>query len=201
MLDSLLGVEEEEKRKKAEEEAKKQEQASAGSISPTAMQKLSDADAQRAGAGGQVPEIDQQFQKIIDKAKKLSENNGSEADQAQLKQEFDGLLQKISKAPEAMSKDDIKRLKEAAFGPNTFFITETQPIADLERSGLLIRGNLRDERAKVYEFVCQKVRAQPFSEADIMSSYCFIFPGFVMRRRKKNKSAHRTPRNSQLDYF
>lgn len=57
-----------------------------------------------------------------------------------------------------MSKEDVKRLKDAAFGPNTFWVTETQPISDLERTGLLIRGNLRDERAKVYEFVCQKVR-------------------------------------------
>jgi len=36
---------------------------------------------------------------------------------------------------------------------------EMQPITDLDKSGLLIRGNLRDERAKVYEYVCSKVRA------------------------------------------
>ena len=48
-----------------------------------------------------------------------------------------------------MSKDDIKRLKEAAFGPLTFWITETKPIQEAERTGLLIRGNLREDRDKV----------------------------------------------------
>jgi len=159
----LLGIDEEEERKKKQQEEEAKQQASAASttdssISPQAMQKLADADAQRFGGQG-VPrdDVDGQFQKIIEKAKKLADNQASEADQAQLKQEFDGLLQKISKPPEAMSKEDIKRLKDAAFGPQTFWVTETQPITDLERSGLLIRGNLRDERTKVYEFVCQKV--------------------------------------------
>uniref|UniRef100_A0A7S3VJN8 Peptidase M50 domain-containing protein n=1 Tax=Dunaliella tertiolecta TaxID=3047 RepID=A0A7S3VJN8_DUNTE len=162
-LDMLLGIDEEEERKKKQQEEEAKQQASAASttdssISPQAMQKLADADAQRFGGQG-VPrdDVDGQFQKIIEKAKKLADNQASEADQAQLKQEFDGLLQKISKPPEAMSKEDIKRLKDAAFGPQTFWVTETQPITDLERSGLLIRGNLRDERTKVYEFVCQKV--------------------------------------------
>ncbi|KAF5828946.1 membrane associated metalloprotease [Dunaliella salina] len=161
-LDMLLGINEEEERKKKQQEEEAKQQASAAttdsSISPQAMQKLADADAQRyGGQGAPRDDVDGQFQKIIEKAKKLADNQASEADQAQLKQEFDGLLQKISKPPEAMSKEDIKRLKDAAFGPQTFWVTETQPITDLERSGLLIRGNLRDERTKVYEFVCQKV--------------------------------------------
>lgn len=159
-LDTLLGIEEEERKKKEEEEKKAAAAAASAtdtSVSPEAMQKLADADAQRAGAGGG-DDLDGQFAKIVEKAKKLANSQqASEAEQAQLKREFDGLLQKINKPPEAMSKEDIKRLKDAAFGPQTFWVTETQPITDLERTGLLIRGNLRDERSKVYEHVCKKV--------------------------------------------
>ena len=73
-------------------------------------------------------------------------------------QEFEELLENISKPGEILSREDIKRLKEAAFGPQTFWVTETVPVVGAERSGLLVRGNLRDERQKVFEFVCAKVR-------------------------------------------
>ncbi|GFH25319.1 uncharacterized protein HaLaN_23259 [Haematococcus lacustris] len=82
----------------------------------------------------------------------------SESEQQQLRKEFESLLQTLVKPAETLSKEDIKRLKEAAFGPQTFWVTETQTISEAERTGLLIRGNLRDERAKVYEHISAKPR-------------------------------------------
>ena len=53
-------------------------------------------------------------------------------DQAALRKEFDQLLNTISKPPAeldlGMTKDEIKKLKDAAFGPLTFWVTETRPI-------------------------------------------------------------------------
>lgn len=125
---------------------------------------------QRQQSGGVDPSKSQrdalevQFQRIIEKARKLADEQSKagagqqEAEQAQLRQEFESLLSAISNAPATLDKEDVKRLKEAAFGPQTFFVTETQQLATPDRTGLLVRGNLRDERKKVYEHVCKKVR-------------------------------------------
>ncbi|EFJ47832.1 hypothetical protein VOLCADRAFT_61017 [Volvox carteri f. nagariensis] len=63
----------------------------------------------------------------------------------------------MSKGNDILDKDDLKRLREAAFGPQTFWVTETLPLQDLDKSGILIRGNLRDSREKVFAHVCAKV--------------------------------------------
>lgn len=42
--------------------------------------------------------------------------------------------------------------------PQTFWVTETQALTEGERTGILVRGNLRDERTKVFEHVSRKVR-------------------------------------------
>jgi len=140
------------------------------SVSPEAMRKLADAESQRlaggdAGKAGPMrDDLEGQFQKIIEKARRLADeqskkggNATNEQEQAQLRAEFETLLTQISKSPDALDKDDIKKLRDAAFGPQTFWITETMPIADAERTGLLIRGNLRDERSKVFAHIREKV--------------------------------------------
>lgn len=138
------------------------------SISPEALKKLADSEAQRLSggdaskAGPLRDDMEVQFQRIVEKARKLADeqtkSGGSvETEQQQLRQEFESLLQTISNSPATLDKDDIKRLKEAAFGPQTFFITETQPINQADRTGLLIRGNLRDERSKIFALITQKV--------------------------------------------
>ena len=61
-------------------------------------------------------------------------------DQAALRKEFDQLLNTISKPPAeldlGMTKDEIKKLKDAAFGPLTFWVTETRPIQVRESGGV-----------------------------------------------------------------
>ncbi|KXZ53546.1 hypothetical protein GPECTOR_7g996 [Gonium pectorale] len=106
---------------------------------------------------------DDQFQKIIEKARQLADAQRSakpgnvEAQQQQLRQEFETLLQAMSKGTDFLDKEDLKRLREAAFGPQTFWVTETQTLQELDKTGVLIRGNLRDQREKVFAHVCAKV--------------------------------------------
>ena len=58
-------------------------------------------------------------------------SNFSVQDQKALRREFDELLTSISKPPDEDSgptKEEVKRLKDAAFGPLTFWVIETRPI-------------------------------------------------------------------------
>lgn len=115
-----------------------------------------------SGTGG-ASSTEGQFQKIIEKARGLADAQGSskpanvEAQQQQLRQEFETLLQAMAKSSDVLDKDDLKRLREAAFGPQTFWVTETLVLQELDKSGVLIRGNLRDSREKVLAHVCAKV--------------------------------------------
>lgn len=145
------------------------------SVSPTALDKMADAEAQRrSGAdpskrGAVKSDMEDRFQRIIDRARKLSEeqkeggtgapaSSASEQEQEALKREFEALLEVITKPSDMIDKDDIKRLKDACFGPLTFWVTETRPIQEAERTGLLIRGNLRTDKDKVFETVKEKVQ-------------------------------------------
>ncbi|KAG2497626.1 hypothetical protein HYH03_004366 [Edaphochlamys debaryana] len=106
---------------------------------------------------------DDQFQKIIEKARLLADAQKAakpgnvEAQQQQLRQEFETLLQAMSKGNDMLDKEDLKRLREAAFGPQTFWVTETIPLQEVDKQGILIRGNLRESREKVFANVCAKV--------------------------------------------
>ncbi|MEW5304839.1 MAG: hypothetical protein WDW36_007422 [Sanguina aurantia] len=140
---------------------------SASSISKEALDKLSQADASRpAGSkpAGKDP-IEEQFMRIIDKAKKLADEQNTsggranvEAEQANLRAEFETLLTAVSKGPSVLTKDELAILKTTAFGPMRFWVTETLPFQDADRSGVLIRGNLRDDREKVFKIVCERVK-------------------------------------------
>lgn len=168
-LDALLGLQEEPSKSNSStsngSSASSTSQTSV-SISPEVMRKLADAESQRL-AGGDPSKVgplradmEVQFQRIVEKARKLQEDKtgGSvETERQELRQEFESLLQNIS-APTSMDKEDIKKLKEAAFGPQTFFVTETQAITQADRTGLLIRGNLRDERSKIFQHVINKTK-------------------------------------------
>ncbi|PNH06053.1 hypothetical protein TSOC_007619 [Tetrabaena socialis] len=121
-----------------------------------------------SGSGAGAPS-DDQFQKIIEKARQLADAQRSskpgnvEAQQQQLRQEFETLLQSMSKGGDMLGKEDLKRLRETAFGPQTFWVTETMTLTELDKTGILVRGNLRDSREKVFEHVCAKV-AELFGE-------------------------------------
>lgn len=157
-LDALLGIVE-------EPEAKAEPPATPGapaSSASSASATSSSDDVRRSGEVAKGGDIDDQFQKIIDRARALSKeqsgNATNEAEQAALKKEFESLLEVVTKPKDAMDKAEVAKLKEAVFGPLTFWVTETRPIQEAERTGLLIRGNLRAEREEVFAMVVQKVQ-------------------------------------------
>jgi hypothetical protein len=145
-LDALLGVVEE---PPISVKAEPME----SSISQAALDKLKEAEASRDAAKSTTSSsplssstqsesaLDDQFKRIIIKAKKLAQEQQKEGgqassgaslekEQAALKREFDAMLKQLNaEASEAtLTKDQIKQLKEAAFGPLSFWITETKPI-------------------------------------------------------------------------
>lgn len=160
-LDALLGIQDDAKAQSASASSSAQlqppvQQPGGSSLSGTSIQK--------AGSTSGKPDMEEHIQKIIDKARKLADEQSSSgptssSDQQQqaLKREFESLLESLAKPQELLSKDDIKALKDAAFGPLTFWVTETRPIQEAERTGYLIRGNLRDDQEKVFKQLCQKV--------------------------------------------
>lgn len=164
-LDALLGIKEEPKANANGIEAK-------SSIEP-GKEGLRESEAQRpAGTdSGKVVEseaaINDQMKKILDKARLLANEQSAkgtnlDGQQKELKQEFDQLLSIVLK-PESggLDKDELKKLKEAAFGPMTFWVTETRSLEETAvgtRTGVLVRGNLRDEQTKVFELVSAKVK-------------------------------------------
>lgn len=85
-------------------------------------------------------------------------SGGTERQEEELRKEFNKLVQTLVTPEEVMSKEDIKRLKDAAFGPLTYWVVETRPIQEADRTGTLIRGNLRDDREKVFQIVKDKLR-------------------------------------------
>ena len=141
-LDALLGVVDEPP--KASEAPKAEPMES--SISKVALDKLAEAESARnatklsstsSPSSTSQPEsaLDDQFRRIVARAKKLAnEKEGGaggslEKEQAALKKEFDDMLKKLStEASETLNKEQLKQLKEAAFGPLSFWITETKPI-------------------------------------------------------------------------
>lgn len=165
-LDALLGIEPEEE-EKAKDKPSARDAASAASsssepeLSPSSSTRIGTTST--SGSNKQEQEFEDQFQKIIEKARQLGSAQADkpgnlEGQQQQLRQEFETLLQAMSKDQGVLSKDDIKKLKDACFGPMTFWVTEVSPLAEAERVGVIVRGNLRDDRTKVFDLVCTKVK-------------------------------------------
>ncbi|KAG2436710.1 hypothetical protein HXX76_006235 [Chlamydomonas incerta] len=137
--------------------------ARAASSTPASTSGASTSNGNGASSSNGAAPSDDQFQKIVEKARQLADAQRSgktgnvEVQQQQLRQEFETLLTAMSKGNDMLDKEDMKRLKEAAFGPQTFWVTETIPLQEFDKQGLLIRGNLRDQREKVFKHVCDKV--------------------------------------------
>lgn len=166
-LDALLGIQEEDK-SKANTSSQPASNAASSSADhkqeqPGAHTPATSSSSKKSGATDR-PDMEEHIQKIIDKARKLADeqstkgaSSSSEKEQQALKQEFESLLVNLAKPQDILSKDDIKVLKDTVFGPLTYWVTETRPIQEAERTGLLIRGNLRDDRDKVFDLLRKKV--------------------------------------------
>lgn len=165
-LDALLGIDPEEEAKAEAKAAARAATAASGtseSASPPSLRTGTTSTSGTTPGTKQEQEFEDQFQKIIEKARQLGSAQADkpgnlEGQQQQLRQEFESLLQAMSKDQGMLSKDDIKRLKEACFGPMSYWVTEVATLAEADRVGVLVRGNLREDRNKVFDLVCTKVK-------------------------------------------
>lgn len=95
----------------------------------------------------------------MEQARKLSEQSNNKEDntagEAAVKKEFENLLSVLT-SPQGMSQESVKELKDKVFGPNTFWVTETDAVPGVEDS-LLVRGNFRGPKEKVFAEICDGV--------------------------------------------
>lgn len=134
-LDALLGIDPNDPRASGGSSSKSSSTAVAPSPSDATRAASSSSPASPStstsnGVSSNGTASDDQFQKIIEKARQLADAQRSkpgqvEQQQQQLRQEFETLLQAMSKGNDMLDKDELKRLREAAFGPQTFWVTET----------------------------------------------------------------------------
>lgn len=110
-------------------------------------------------------ELQDAMRKIVEKAKIIAEESGQgrgdvQVRQEQLKQEFESLLGSLFQPAGLLDKADVKKLKDSGvFGPSSFWVTEMKVFEESEqRAGILVRGNLREERSKVFSDVIAKVK-------------------------------------------
>lgn len=157
-LDALLGIdpELERKKKEAEEEEerrrqKQREEESSGgkppisiSVSPEVLKALAEAEAARRNQGASssssasTPEEKQKAEEAQRKLQQeLLEKLGAADADAASSGAFKGLLLR------GATPRDLARIKDAAFGPRVFWVTETTPLDPFLADGWLVRGNLR----------------------------------------------------------
>ena len=156
-LDALLGIdpELEKKKKEAEEEEerrrqKQREEESGGkppisiSVSPEVLKALAEAEAARRSQGNASP------------SSPTTPEEKKKAEEAQRKLQEE-LLQKLTSGADLSSPSgplrglllrgatpkDLAQIKDAAFGPRVFWVTETTPLDPFLADGWLVRGNLR----------------------------------------------------------
>lgn len=167
-LDALLGIDPDDP-KGLKKSPKADADKPSISISADALKAIATAEAQRLAGGDASKQgdmenvISDQMKRILEKAKAMADEQNKRpgevaGNQEALKQEFEQLLTTLFKPESGLDKDDIKKLKDTVFGPQTFWVTETVPIPDIEKPGVLIRGNLRDTREKVFDLVAAKVK-------------------------------------------
>jgi hypothetical protein len=139
------------------------------SISPEALAKISAADAARGAGGdaGKAAELEgaalEQMKRVVEKARAMADASkaGEQTPQqeAALRKDFESLIATVLDASAGVDKEVAKKMKDGAFGPQTFWVTETTNIAEPERSGLLFRGRLRAERDAVFKHVVAQAAA------------------------------------------
>ena len=149
-LDALLGIDPEVERKKKEQEEEeerrrqKQRDEESGkppisiSVSPEVLKALAEAEAARnnngASSSASTPEEKKKAEEAARKLQEeLLERLGSDPASGPLR----GLLLR------GATPKDLAQIKDAAFGPRVFWVTESSPLDPFLADGWLIRGNLR----------------------------------------------------------
>jgi len=159
--------------KKKEQEAKDQAKASQDKgvgvdVDPRVLKAIAEAEAQRAAAAGpagaedKVKELEGQMESIIRRARQLADTAGDDLQARQteneLRRDFEGLISILGSVGR-ISREDMKKLKDAAFGPLSFWVTDMLPVEEAEAPELLelygtgawiIRGNLREGKQEAF---------------------------------------------------
>uniref|UniRef100_A0A6U3EJW3 Peptidase M50 domain-containing protein n=1 Tax=Mantoniella antarctica TaxID=81844 RepID=A0A6U3EJW3_9CHLO len=99
--------------------------------------------------------LDKVLADLADLAKKGKEDRSSD----EIRAKFDSLFEilEITDDP-PVPPEDVQRLKDEVFGYNTFWVTGVEELGpEISGEGVLIKGNLRADRAEVWEKVQESV--------------------------------------------
>jgi Zn-dependent protease len=97
--------------------------------------------------------------KVLDELNALANLDRADRDSDEIREKFDSLFEilEINSEP-AVSKADVQKLKDEVFGYGTFWVTGVEELGpEIAGEGVLIKGNLRADRAEVWRLVQEKV--------------------------------------------
>ena len=165
-LNALLGIDEDaERRAKEEEEEAFRASARASartptadetvvdlgaSISPKALDALKNAESARKGLSA---EKGDELEKALSELSEIAKKGKTERDAGEIESQFSKLLDILEEPEEpAIAAGDVERMKKELFGMQTFYVTAVENLgAEMNGAGVLFKGNLRAERAGVWE--------------------------------------------------
>ena len=105
-------------------------------------------------------EENEKLDQVLKDLNDLTKMSKEERDSAEVKAKFESLFEilDVDVSP-TMSKEDVKRLKDEVFGYNTFYVTGTSELGEElgVSEGVLVKGNLRADRAEVWKTVQENV--------------------------------------------
>ena len=109
--------------------------------------------------GDRTDEENAKLDKVLDELNALAKRDKNDRDSDEIREKFDSLFEilEISSEP-AVPKADIQRLKDEVFGYGTFWVTGVEELGpEIAGEGVLVKGNLRADRAEVWSLVQEKV--------------------------------------------
>ena len=109
--------------------------------------------------GDRTDEENAKLDKVLDELNALATRDKNDRDSDEIREKFDSLFEilEISSEP-AVPKADIQRLKDEVFGYGTFWVTGVEELGpEIAGEGVLVKGNLRADRAEVWSLVQEKV--------------------------------------------
>ena len=113
----------------------------------------------RRDRGDRTDEENAKLDKVLDDLNALAQRDKDDRDSDEIREKFDSLFEilEISSEP-AVPKADVQRLKDEVFGYGTFWVTGVEELGpEIAGEGVLIKGNLRADRAEVWSLVQSKV--------------------------------------------
>ena len=109
--------------------------------------------------GDRTEEENAKLDKVLDELNALASLDRADRDSDEIRDKFDSLFEilEINSEP-AVSKADVQKLKDEVFGYGTFWVTGVEELGpEIAGEGVLIKGNLRADRAEVWRLVREKV--------------------------------------------